>query len=639
MNDNAGKAIPKGWHKEFLSRQLDGLTGHIENAGYPFDEISWIKYDDNALRYYGDIWKWVPFEQTAYYLDGATRLSSLLENKELKNKTDKIIYGVINNPEKDSFLGPDFLRPTTVNNRWPHTVFFRAAIAKYYINHDKSIIKAIENHYLNSSADYSKTRNVTNIEPMLMVYEITHNQKLLDLAIKTYKDYHADFNKDPSACTDSTLESVMLSKKIPYEHGVTYNEIAKLGAILYGYTGKKEYLKPAINAYKKLEKYHMQVDGLHSSNEFLRGKSPSESHETCDISDYTWSLGYLLKATGDAHYADLIEKCIFNAGIGAVLEGFKALQYFSSVNQIVSDEHSNHCFYRYGKNWMSYLPTHETQCCPGNVNRFFPNYVSRMVMRKNSNIFVVFYGDSEFEIKFGSKKLVIIQESNYPFDEEIKISFKGDYQKPFKFNVRIPKWCQKPCVMINNEIINGKITKGFMKIENVISSDIIKIILPMEINLNKYKNCGISVTRGPILYALGMKGKREQYTNSVIKNKEFPGYKIYADKAWNYGINFEEAKPKYLKFNNQGYPWDLDYIPCGIEISAHKIPEFKEIRKTSIRTTDYENKSVYFTMKSDFIFTPKIKAFDFSEVSGEERIILYPYGASKLRMGVLPRIK
>lgn len=32
---------PLGWLKQFLEKQLDGLTGHIEEAGFPFDTVWW----------------------------------------------------------------------------------------------------------------------------------------------------------------------------------------------------------------------------------------------------------------------------------------------------------------------------------------------------------------------------------------------------------------------------------------------------------------------------------------------------------------------------------------------------------------------------------------------------------------------
>ena len=62
-------------------------------------------------------------------------------------------------------------------------------------------------------------------------------------------------------------------------------------------------------------------------------------HETCDITDHTWALAYLLQATGDAHYADRIEQVIFNALPGSITKDFHALQYFSCPNQVIAYQH------------------------------------------------------------------------------------------------------------------------------------------------------------------------------------------------------------------------------------------------------------------------------------------------------------
>ena len=62
-------------------------------------------------------------------------------------------------------------------------------------------------------------------------------------------------------------------------------------------------------------------------------------HETCDITDHTWALAYLLQATGDARYADRIEQVIFNALPGSITKDFRALQYFSCPNQVIADQH------------------------------------------------------------------------------------------------------------------------------------------------------------------------------------------------------------------------------------------------------------------------------------------------------------
>ena len=629
------KIIPKGWLKDYLIRQKEGLTGHIEKAGEPFKSFNWNKYDMDEINKMDPIWRWVPFEQTAYYLDGAVNLGNLLDDKELKEKTDKIIYDTFKNIDSDHYIGPTFLKDTNPTLRWQHTVFFRAVIAKYYENKDIKLIKKIEEHYLNDKALYVKNRNVTNIEIMLLVYEITKNKALLELAIKSYKGYQENIDlNDPVNHYTSELD--LLDNNPPYEHGVTYNEISKLGAILYAYTGNKDFLKPTVNAYKKLEKYHLLPDGCISSNEFLRGKKANETHETCDISDFSWSLGYLLKTTKNGHYADLIERCILNAGIGATLENFKALQYFSGLNQVVLDRYSNHNFYRRGMDWMMYRPEHAVQCCSGNVNRIMPNYASRMYMRNRNTIYSIFYSESSLELKINRKKLIVNQDTNYPFNETIKFSFSGDYDNFFNYGLRIPSWADSYKVLKNGKEIDLKINKGFVIIKDLTINDKLELSFESSIKVKKYQSTGVIVEKGPLLYSLGMKGKRSFESNNDPDG--FNPYNIYADKDWNYGIDVNDTNIEFINKNVTGYPWDLDYNPLSIRINAYKIPSLTLVKKKKVETSTNEFKKMTDILKGDFKFTPNVKSYK-SGYTEKDRIELYPFASSKLRISVFPLIK
>lgn len=238
----------------------------------------------------------------------------------------------------------------------------------YEYNHNKFIVNALSGHYLRCPFRHNKFRDVNNIEIMLWLYAQTGNSDLLKMAEEDYRSYNEN-------CSDDNCDKVALSDKKPYAHGVTYNEYSKLGAILYTYTKKENYLYATLSAYEKIDKYFMLPGGCHSSNEFLSSNHCMESYETCDITDFTWALHYLFEATLDISFADKIEKCIFNAGIGAVLENFRGLQYFSCANQIIADYRSNHNEFFKGDKWMSYRPNPGTECCPGNVNWFMPNYI------------------------------------------------------------------------------------------------------------------------------------------------------------------------------------------------------------------------------------------------------------------------
>lgn len=632
LNNNKITLTLDGWIKEFLIKQKEGLTGNIENALEPYISYSWDKYPLDEINKMDPLWKWVPFEQTAYWLDGAATLAKLLNDKDLYDKTSKIIYNVITNADEDGYLGPSFLKEANRCNRWPFAVFARACIATYYHNQDINIIKALEKHYLSCKVFYFKGRNVVNIETMLLVYEITKNKELLNLAIETYKLYQEDTNKDPTYCSNHTLASSLNSKEKPYEHGVTYNEIAKLGAILYIYTNNKEYLLPTINAYKKLCKYHLLPDGLHSSNEYLNGKDSTQTHETCNVSDFTWSLLYLLKATKNGKYADLIENCIYNAGIGSVMEDFKALQYFSVVNQVVLTKQSNHGFYRKGSDWMCYKPGHETQCCAGNVNRFFPNFISNMYMQNKDDIYAIFYGKNKAEFTIKKQLVVINEDSDYPFDDTISFKFSSNKNIEFNLHLRIPTWSKDFKVYVNDkQIINIKKVKGFIKLK-CNSNDSIKLFIPSNIEVKEYNHTGVIVKKGAILYALGMKGNRK-----AISYSSYPMYEITPNDSFNYGINIENAMPKYIKTNSNNNPFDFDSVYSKIEINAYQIPSFKIINKEKIMTTNSAFNKPKFILHGNFNFTPKVKSYK-SEGLKAKRIVLYPFASCKLRLGILPKI-
>ena len=92
----------------------------------------------------------------------------------------------------------------------------------------------------------------------------------------------------------------------------------------------------------------MLADGVNSSSEALAGNDALASHETCDISDYTWTIGYFLSTTGHVKWADRIEKAIFNAALGAITKDFKTMQYFSCPNQFIATGNSNHNEFKRG---------------------------------------------------------------------------------------------------------------------------------------------------------------------------------------------------------------------------------------------------------------------------------------------------
>ena len=65
---------PTGWLHTYLEKQRDGLTGHLENAGPPFDRCWWATPDSDTANDADDSSIWYPYEQTGYWIDGMAKM-------------------------------------------------------------------------------------------------------------------------------------------------------------------------------------------------------------------------------------------------------------------------------------------------------------------------------------------------------------------------------------------------------------------------------------------------------------------------------------------------------------------------------------------------------------------------------------
>ena len=124
-----------------------------------------------------------------------------------------------------------------------------------------------------------------------------------------------------------------------------------------------------------LKRFFAIVCSVPSSSEFVLGNTSSDSHEICDITDFSWAMYYMFQNTGDVKYIDAFEKAIFNALPGSVNDEFTKLQYFLCLNRVICLMSSNHNFYMRGDSSMMYKSNGLAQCCVGNINRALPNYV------------------------------------------------------------------------------------------------------------------------------------------------------------------------------------------------------------------------------------------------------------------------
>lgn len=601
----------EGWMKEVLTTQRNGLTGHIQVAGAPFDKEGWGDAAQKKMD------RWEDFEQTGYWADGALRCGYLIDDPELTRRVKEWVDFQIDHPKEDGFIGPE------LHNLWPHVVFFRVIMAEYSRNPSPRIIKALSNHYKNAARSQTliKTggpewdfneRTMLHIEMLCWLYQQTNDAFFIEKAEDTYKVFCS--RKSPF-----TMQA-FLSDEVPIVHSVSSFETLKIPVILYINTGKKEYLDAAIHGIQKVYKYHGLADGIPSGNEAHDGNMPNEVHETCCVSDAQWALGYFLQATGDVQWADLMEKICFNAAFSVVWKDFKSLQYYSSPNQVIARNNSSFCMYVGGQDRMAYRVAHGPACCNGNMNRMIPLFCSRQWMKKGDNgIVAAMYAPSSFTTKLkGSKNEITIQEeTNYPFEETIRFRMKMKRSTPFSFWLRIPQWCKGASITINGQAADIVCKTGtFVEVQRKFSDgDIIELKLPMKAKSVSMPYDGVAFERGPLVFSLNVKAQEE-----ITETREHDGIKFQSRiltplSEWNYApVDTENIE--VVNSNDYSNLWNPETTPIRLKVKAVTVTNWQLYRDN---------------------FTPYMPSVI---RKGEEKVIeLVPVGTTVLRMTVFPDIR
>jgi DUF1680 family protein len=314
----------------------------------------------------------------------------------------------------------------------------------------------------------------------------------------------------------------------------------------------------------------MLASGLHTAEEKLDGQNPWDYTETCDVTDYTWSLGYALMASGDATWADHIEKAVFNAGLGAITKDFKAHQYFSAPNQVIVID--GICK-RYNPNRQSYRPEHDVECCSGNVHRFLPNYALRQWMRTpGGGIVAAMYGASTFKTTIDGADVTIDEKTEYPFSDTIEFVVHASKPAAFPFVLRVPGWTSQPRVELNGAPVDLSAPGSFTTMQRTFEDgDTISLHLPMSVKMQNWANDTVSVERGPLVYSLKIDEENSKVTE-MAPDPNFPAWNKRPASQWNYALAAHDADAMHVVTRaTSGCPWDTGNAPLALEAPAKQI--------------------------------------------------------------------
>lgn len=246
---------------------------------------------------------------------------------------------------------------------------------------------------------------------------------------------------------------------------------------------------------------------------------PNDAYlETCAAVGAGFFHEEMLNATGDARYADELERVLYNGAlVGISLEG---THYFYE-NPLTSP--------RPRRRWE----WHSCPCCPPMFLKIYSALPGYLYATSQDHVYVHQYVPSEAEIPLpGGRSLTLRQETDYPWDGRVSLTLNPAGPTPCELRLRIPAWCQgkqagsdlyrvrgKPeqggyTLAVNGQPVEHQpLVNGYAALRRTWNpGDVVELVLdmtPRRVTAHpavKPNEGRVAVTRGPILDALELPG-------------------------------------------------------------------------------------------------------------------------------------
>lgn len=234
--------------------------------------------------------------------------------------------------------------------------------------------------------------------------------------------------------------------------------------------------------------------------------------------------------TGDAVFADVLEKSLYNGALdGLSLAGDR---FFYGNPLASTGNHSR-------KEWFG------TACCPSNIARLVASLGDYIYVRSENEVWVNLYIGSKTNLIINKTKISLQQETNYPWQGDINIKINPATSKNFSLRLRIPGWLTKPApgdlyhyqddkaytpvFRVNGKPVTYSTENGYAVVNRTWKKDdILQIHFPMavrkvisraEIKENKDR---MALQVGPLMYCLESYDNEGKVLNMIVpEDQEF----------------------------------------------------------------------------------------------------------------------
>lgn len=356
------------------------------------------------------------------------------------------------------------------------------------------------------------------LEVWAQLYQLTKDEKYLTLA-KRYAD--AGLFRKLKEGKDS-LTNCHANASIPFTHGA---------AKMYEITGDSDWLeviklfwKAAVTDRGMFSTTGMNAGEFwvppHMQGHFLG----SSDQEFCTVYNMVRTASYLLKYTGEAQYADYIERALYNGFLAQQNAQTGMPAYFLPLGAGSR------------KKWGT--KTRDFWCCHGTMVQAQTLYPELVWFTDGDKITAAQYIPSEFTAEMNGAKVTVSQTTGMKyyndqafFDEKddgqmsrwlLKFSVKCDKPVRFTLSLRVPEWAKGVELEVNGKNTAAPVKDGWLDITADWQNDSVQVFFLSELRAETLPDMPelMSVVDGPIVLA-GITGSDCGITGADKLNEQF----------------------------------------------------------------------------------------------------------------------
>ena len=356
------------------------------------------------------------------------------------------------------------------------------------------------------------------LEVWAQLYQLTKDEKYLTLA-KRYAD--AGLFRKLKEGKDS-LTNCHANASIPFTHGA---------AKMYEITGDSDWLeviklfwKAAVTDRGMFSTTGMNAGEFWVPPHMLGHFLGSTDQEFCTVYNMVRTASYLLKYTGEAQYADYIERALYNGFLAQQNAQTGMPAYFLPLGAGSR------------KKWGT--KTRDFWCCHGTMVQAQTLYPELVWFTDGDKITAAQYIPSEFTAEMNGANVTVSQTTGMKyyndqafFDEKddgqmsrwlLKFSVKCDKPVRFTLSLRVPEWAKGVELEVNGKNTAAPVKDGWLDITSDWQNDSVQVFFPSELRAETLSDMPelMSVVDGPIVLA-GITGSDCGITGADKLNEQF----------------------------------------------------------------------------------------------------------------------